>query len=91
MSKMIESDIEQMVIEQLQGLGWTYVYGPDIEPKAAHPLRRYKQVILESKVLEALHRLNPHLGEDKCVEALKQITNLQSPELLSNNQAFTDC
>ncbi|AYA04299.1 type I restriction endonuclease subunit R [Acinetobacter sp. WCHAc010034] len=88
MSKMIESDIEQMVIEQLQGLGWTYVYGPDIEPKAAHPLRRYKQVILESKVLEALHRLNPHLGEDKCVEALKQITNLQSPELLSNNQAF---
>ncbi|MGA8884311.1 MAG: type I restriction endonuclease subunit R [Acinetobacter sp.] len=88
MSKMIESDIEQMVIEQLQGLGWTYVYGPDIEPKAEQPLRRYKQVILESKVLEALHRLNPHLGEDKCIEALKQITDLQSPELLSNNQAF---
>jgi len=88
MSKMIESDIEQMVIEQLQGLGWTYIYGPDIEPKAEQPLRRYKQVILESKVLEALHRLNPHLGEDKCVEALKQITDLQSPELLSNNQAF---
>ena len=85
---MIESDIEQMVIEQLQGLGYTYVYGPDIEPKSSQPLRSYKQVILESKVLEALQRLNPYLSEDKCVEALKQITNLSSPDLLTNNQAF---
>ena len=54
MTKMIESDIEQMVIEQIQGLGYTYVYGPDIEPKSSQPLRSYKQVILESKVLEAL-------------------------------------
>lgn len=88
MTKMIESDIEQMVIEQIQGLGYTYVYGPDIEPKSSQPLRSYKQVILESKVLEALQRLNPTLGEDKCKEALKQITSLNSPELLSNNQAF---
>jgi type I restriction enzyme R subunit len=51
-------------------------------------LRSYKQVILEAKVLEALQRLNPHLSEDKCIEALKQVTNLHSPDMLSNNQAF---
>jgi type I restriction enzyme R subunit len=39
-------------------------------------------------VLEALQRLNPHLSEDKCIEALKQVTNLHSPDMLSNNQAF---
>lgn len=88
MSKMTESDIELMVIEQLEGLGYTYVYGPDIESKGSNPLRSYKQVILESKVLEALQRLNPSLSEEKCVEALKQITNLSSPDLLTNNQSF---
>lgn len=88
MTKMTESDIELMAIEQLEGMGYTYVYGPDIESKGSNPLRSNKQVILEAKVLEALNRLNPHLGEDKCIEALKQITNLQSPDLLSNNHAF---
>jgi type I restriction enzyme R subunit len=87
-TKMTESDIELMAIEQLEELGYTYIYGPEIESKASHPLRSYKQVILESKVLEALQRLNPQLGEDKCLEALKQITNIQSPDLLSNNQSF---
>ena len=85
---MTESDIELMAIEQLEGMGYTYVYGPEIESKGSNPLRSYKQVILETKVLEALHRLNPHLNEDKCLEALKQVTNLHSPDMLSNNQAF---
>ena len=88
MTKMTESDIELMAIEQLEALGYTYVYGPEIESKGSNPLRSYKQVILEAKVLEALQRLNPHLNEDKCVEALKQVTNLQSPDMLSNNQTF---
>ena len=88
MTKMTESDIELMAIEQLEGMGYTYVYGPEIESKGSNPLRSYKQVILEAKVLEALKRLNPHLSEDKCLEALKQVTNLHSPDMLSNNQAF---
>ena len=88
MSKMIESDIELMAVEQLEGLGYTYVYGPDIESKGNNPLRSYKQFILESKVLDALQRLNPQLSDEKCIEALKRITNIQSPDLLSNNQSF---
>lgn len=88
MTKMTESDIELMAIEQLEGMGYSYVYGPEIESKGSNPLRSYKQVILETKVLEALQRLNPHLSEEKCLEALKQVTNLHSPDMLSNNQAF---
>ncbi len=48
-TKMTESDIELMAIEQLEGLGYTYVYGPEIESKGINPLRSYKQVILEPK------------------------------------------
>jgi type I restriction enzyme R subunit len=32
---MTESDIELMAIEQLEGMGYTYVYGPEIESKEA--------------------------------------------------------
>ncbi len=44
---MIESDIELMAIKQLEALGYSYLYGPDIESKGKNPLRSYKQVILE--------------------------------------------
>lgn len=47
MAKMTESDIEVMAIEHLQGLGYEYVYGPDIEPSGINPLRSYQQVILK--------------------------------------------
>jgi type I restriction enzyme R subunit len=32
---MTESDIELMAIEQLEGMGYTYVYGPEIESKGS--------------------------------------------------------
>ncbi|MEX9884260.1 type I restriction endonuclease subunit R [Providencia rettgeri] len=88
MSKMTESDIETMTIEQLQALGYEYVYGPDIEPSGKNPLRTYHQVILQQKVLEAIQRLNPHLTQDKCEEALKQVTQINSPDLMANNLSF---
>ena len=88
MAKMTESDIEVMAIEHLQGLGYEYVYGPDIEPSGINPLRSYQQVILEDKVRTALQRLNPHLSEQKCEEALKQVMQISTPDLMANNLAF---
>ena len=38
---MTESDIELMAIEQLEGMGYTYVYGPEIESKGNNPLRSF--------------------------------------------------
>lgn len=88
MSKMTESDIEIMTVEQLQELGYVYIYGPDIEPSGIQPLRDYKQVILQQRVLESIQRLNPHLNEEKCQEALKQVTQINSPDLMTNNLSF---
>lgn len=85
---MKESDIEHMAIALLQAQGYTAVYGPDIEASGLYPMRSYKQVVLEKQLLQSIGRLNPHLSEDKCQEALKQVLGIQSPDLLSNNQTF---
>ncbi len=59
-----------------------------LNPKEAILYEAISRSSWKPKVLEALQRLNPHLSEDKCIEALKQVTNLHSPDMLSNNQAF---
>ena len=40
MTKLTESDIEQMTIEILQSRGYEYLYGPDIASDGATPLPR---------------------------------------------------
>lgn len=35
MTRLFEEDIEKMAIEELEGQGWDYIYGPDIAPDAA--------------------------------------------------------
>ncbi|WP_241592941.1 type I restriction endonuclease subunit R [Rosenbergiella epipactidis] len=89
MAKMTESDIEVMAIEQLMAQGFEYLYGPDIEPGSASTLlRNFKQVVLEQHLLAALQRINPHLTSQQCEEALKQVTSINSPDLMANNLAF---
>ena len=74
--RLTESDIELMAIEQLEGMGYTYVYGPEIESKGSNPLRSYKQVILEAKVLEALQRLNALVFIQVRIETLQCFKHL---------------
>ena len=63
MSKLVEGDIEQWTIEQLHGLGYRFVHGPDIEPKSGEALRAYTDVLIASEVKTAIARLNPVLYE----------------------------
>lgn len=88
MSRITESDIEALAIQELETLGYHYRYSPSIEPKGTTPLRSYKQVLLESEVLATLQRLNPQLSEEKCQEAYKRISQLASTDLTTNNQTF---
>ena len=47
-----EEQVEQAIIEQLQGLGYEYLYGPEIE-------RDYKEVILKDIFLNSIFKINP--------------------------------
>ena len=89
MTKLLESDIEQMAIELLQAKRWEYLYGPDIAPDGETPMRAaFDEVVLREKLERAVVRLNPSIKEDVRNEAIKTVLRIASPDTLANNEAF---
>ena len=58
-----EADYENSVIELFRSMGYTYVYGPDLERDFTNPL-------FEDELLSALYRLNPTLPDNAISDAL---------------------
>ena len=91
MTKLTEADIEQMTIELLEAKGWKHLYGPDIAPDGATPMRAsLEEVVLRSKLEAAVQRLNPSLPQAVKDEAVKQVLRIGTTDLLANNEAFHD-
>jgi len=89
MQKLTESAIETLAIERLQALGFSYVYAPDIAPDAENPEREsFAEVLLLSRLRNAVARINTTLPAAALDEAIKTIQRISSPELLANNEAF---
>ena len=89
MTKLTESDIEQMTIEILQGRGYEYLYGPDIAPDRSQPMRTtLNEVVLREKLEAAVRRLNPSLPAAVIDEAVKTVLRIGSTDLLADNEAF---
>ena len=60
MTKLTETHIEQLAIEELISLGYNYKLGPEIAPDSEHPEREsYKDVLLNNRLLTAIQRINP--------------------------------
>ncbi|MGD9581492.1 MAG: type I restriction endonuclease subunit R, partial [Vampirovibrionia bacterium] len=91
-TKITENDIELYAIEQLQKLGYIYIYAPDIAPDALinSPLKResFEEVLLVNLLKLAINRINPKIPLEAKEDAIKQIMRLNSPELISNNETF---
>ena len=88
-ARLTESEIETLAIERLQALGFDYVYGPDIAPDSANPEREsFVEVLLLSRLRNAVARINPTLPAAALDEAIKVVQRISSPELLANNEAF---
>lgn len=89
MTKLLESDIEQMAIELLKAKRWEYLYGPDVAPDGEIPMRAaFDEVVLREKLERAVVRLNPSVKEDVRNEAIKTVLRIASPDTLANNEAF---
>jgi len=89
MTKLTESDIEQMTIEILQGRGYEYLYGPDIAPDGKTPLRSsLGEVVLRERLEAAVRRLNPSLPASVLDEAVKTVLRIGSTDLLADNERF---
>jgi type I restriction enzyme, R subunit len=89
MFKLTESAIENLAIEQLERLGYQYIYGADIAPDAKNSERtRWDEVLLHARLERALQRINPKLPQALLHSALKEVQRLHSPDLLASNEAF---
>jgi type I restriction enzyme, R subunit len=89
MTKITESAIEKFAIELLEKSGYTYIYGPSIDPDSETPERcSFEDVILIERLRKALGRINPGVANDCIEDAVKQIQRISSSELIANNEAF---
>lgn len=96
MTKITENDIERYVIEELEALGYQYIYAPDIAPEfpasggrgGSDTRESFEQVLLLQRLQNAIRRINPSVPPDAQEEAIKEIQRIHSPELLTNNERF---
>ncbi len=89
MTRLTESAIEDLTIEQLEAKGYTYLHGATIAPDGVAPERdSYEDVLLLGRVEAAIARLNPAIPATARLDALRQIQRLNAPELIANNETF---
>jgi type I restriction enzyme R subunit len=93
MRKIIsESDIEESSLEILEESGYSVLYGPDISEGGDYAERKYDEVILKSRLTQALTKINKHLPQnvvyETVSEAVKKIITPESQNLIANNKRF---
>lgn len=84
MQGLTEAAYENSVIELFQHLGYTHVYGPDVDNRDFYsPL--YLDILEDS-----IYRINPNVPKSAIQEALFKIKNFDNGELLQQNKIFMD-
>ena len=83
MSVYAEADYENSIIQLFEEMGYSHVYGPDVERDLRNP-------VYEEELESALRRLNPFLPEDAILDALYRLKNYENGELVQKNAVFMD-
>jgi len=86
---MTEDQLEQEALEWLGEIDYKHRFGPDIAPDGDAPERKsYRDVVLTSRLREAIARLNQEVPAAARADALQQVLMLAHPVQLSANRAF---
>lgn len=89
MAKLYESAVEEMAIEELQSLGYTYISGVDLAPDAQNPERgSYGDVLLVGRLQAAMSKLNPTIPADVIQGAVRKLSRIATSNLLADNEEF---
>ncbi len=89
MATLTEADVESAALEWLAAIGWQVAHGADIAPDAPGAERDdYGKVILERRLRDALHRLNPQLPTAALDDALRRLSHPEGATLEARNRAF---
>jgi type I restriction enzyme R subunit len=87
-NSITENEIEEIALSYLQGLGYTYQLGTVISPDGEHPERQYNEVVLVTRLRNAIDKLNPNISQDAKEDALKKVLRTENPNALINNENF---
>lgn len=90
MSRIYEDDIEKWMVETLEKKGFRYIRQQTLDPDQPDALRpSYHGVVVESHLLEALQRINPHLPVASLKQACKDVMAVVGEgDLITANQVF---
>jgi len=93
MTKLNESQIENLAISLLEKKGYQYFYGPEIAPDAENAgagfvRESFEEVVLVSVLKKAIERINPQIPAAAREDALHQVLRISSPDLISANEEF---
>lgn len=89
MTKLCESAVEEMAIEELQSLGYTYISGIDLAPDALNPERNsYGDILLMRRLQAAMSKLNPIIPADVIQGAARKLSRIATSNMLADNEEF---
>jgi type I restriction enzyme, R subunit len=89
MSTFSESIVEQATLEWFEKLGYSILNASEIAPDTPNSERQtYADVVLRDRLQTALHIINPHIPADAIADAIRKITQTETPSLYENNRRF---
>jgi type I restriction enzyme, R subunit len=84
-----ENQLEQLAIQWFRDTGWSYAHGPEIAPEGSAPERAdFREVVLRSRLAEAVARLNPAFPTATVDEVVNFVSKPEQPSLAQNNYNF---
>ena len=83
-SKIFESEVEEWVLELLQSQGWEYSTHNELDRERAN----WGEVVLKRRLKQAIDAINPTVSNEAREQALQQVLNLPSQDLMGNNETF---
>jgi type I restriction enzyme R subunit len=87
MAYLSEADVEAMLLEQLEGLGYARLTDAVAGPDGAAPEREaYSDTVLLERLRQAVDRLNPHIPPDARHDAIKKVLAAEIPSPVEENR-----
>ena len=88
-NKITEDAVELLAIDLLEEQDYDYIFAPTIAPDSDFPERQsFSDVVLIDRLRNAIDTINPDIPLDAREQALKEVLNLPSQDLVVNNEAF---
>ena len=80
--------VEAPALEQLKGLGWSYLDGTTLVPEKSNHRKALKDVMLTTNLEQAIQRINPWISEENLRKVVREVTVIQTSTLMEANKWF---